>query len=410
MRRLEGLEKTSPEGWKILPAENICERVTDGTHDTPKPVEKGYYLITSKHIQNGKIDFSKAYLICENDFIEINRRSRVDVGDVLFSMIGTIGSTAIVKKEYPPFAIKNIGLFKINEKIILPDLLSYYFKYPLVQTYINNNLKGTTQKYITLYALRNFPVLLPPLETQHRIVSILEKAEETKKLRAQADELTNKLIQSVFLEMFGDPVTNPKGWEILKLRDVVKASLNGFGRRSQENLEKMPIVLRIKDIQNGHIDFSSPRRISMSSEEFQKYKLENNDFLYVRVNGSLELVGQSAIFPKIQEEVTFSDHIVRVRFNQTKVCPMYIHVLSQTPYFRSNLLKQVVTTAGQNSLGFNRLAQILIPVPPISLQQKLTEIIEKIEFLKKNQYQSQQQIDNLFNILMQKAFKGELTA
>ncbi len=146
----------------------------------------------------------------------------------------------------------------------------------------------------------------------------------------------------------------------------------------------------------------------MSSEEYQQYQLKKNDFLYVRVNGSLELVGKSAIVPEIKEEVTFSDHIVRVRFYQTRICSMYIHFLSQTPYFRLNLLKQVVTTAGQNSLGFNRLAKIIIPLPPLPLQQKFARIVEKVESMRRSQNQSKQQIEDMFGALMQKAFRGEI--
>jgi len=180
-----------PQDWDVLHAEKICDRVTDGTHDTPKPVENGYYLVTSKHIKNGIIDFSEAYFISEEDFIEVNKRSKVDYGDVLFSMIGTVGMTTIVRKEYPTFAIKNIGLFKTNNDFSLAYWLNYYFQSPITQKYIKDHLKGTTQKYIPLHSLRTFPIALPSPIERGKIAEILStvdrklELERTEKIRLE---------------------------------------------------------------------------------------------------------------------------------------------------------------------------------------------------------------------------------
>lgn len=102
--------------WTEVTANNFCASVRDGTHDSPKPVEKGRYLITSRHIIGGKIDLSNAYLISNDDFDAINKRSKVDRWDVLISMIGTVGEPCLVKDE-PEFAIKNIGLFKTKNEL-----------------------------------------------------------------------------------------------------------------------------------------------------------------------------------------------------------------------------------------------------------------------------------------------------
>jgi type I restriction enzyme S subunit len=191
-----------PKDWEVMIAEDICNKITDGTHETPKPVEKGYFLVTSKHIKNGNIDFSDAYFISENDFLEINKRSKVDVGDVLFSMIGTVGMTAIVKKEYPPFAIKNVGLFKTEGNSTLAFWLYYYFQSIFAQRYINDNLKGTTQKYIPLYALRKFPIVLPSISEQQRITEILltiDKKLELERKRKEKLERIKKGLMDLLL-------------------------------------------------------------------------------------------------------------------------------------------------------------------------------------------------------------------
>jgi len=114
-----------PKGWKWVKLGEIAD-VRDGTHDSPKETIDGKYLITSKHIKNGKIDFSKAYKISLDDFEAINKRSKVDKYDILFSMIGTIGEMVIVDFE-PDFAIKNVGLFKTRNKD-LSKWIYYYLK------------------------------------------------------------------------------------------------------------------------------------------------------------------------------------------------------------------------------------------------------------------------------------------
>ena len=96
--------------WKTVPAADFCLSVRDGTHDSPKPVDHGKKLITSKHMISGRLDLEQAYLISEAEFHEINRRSKVDQWDVLISMIGTVGEVYLEQND-PIYAIKNIGLF-----------------------------------------------------------------------------------------------------------------------------------------------------------------------------------------------------------------------------------------------------------------------------------------------------------
>lgn len=155
------LKREIPEGWEVKPVSEIIE-VRDGTHDSPKPSEKGEYLITSKHLQPSGIDFSNAYFISYEDFEAVNKRSKVDEGDFLISMIGTIGLSQWVMKITTPFAIKNIGLFKTSQSpeyadYIFASVTSSYGKAYLQQ----NQSTGTSQPYVTLGTLRGIPITIP---------------------------------------------------------------------------------------------------------------------------------------------------------------------------------------------------------------------------------------------------------
>src|SRR5882724_7788663 len=114
--------------WRTMTAEQFCASVRDGTHDSPKPVEHGRFLVTSRHIVGGRLDLDNAYFISQEDFEAINKRSKVDQWDVLISMIGTVGEPCLIKEE-PDFAIKNIGLFKCTGEVE-GRWLYYYLRSP----------------------------------------------------------------------------------------------------------------------------------------------------------------------------------------------------------------------------------------------------------------------------------------
>lgn len=153
-----------PKGWKVVELSSLIS-VKDGTHDSPKQLQEGKYLITSKHLKNHFIDFSNAYKISDDDFNKVNKRSKVDRLDILITMIGTVGNLYFVHESKIDFAIKNIGLFKASER---PDLAYFlYFTIDSKETseYFIKRLAGSTQQYLTLETLRQTPVLLPDYET-----------------------------------------------------------------------------------------------------------------------------------------------------------------------------------------------------------------------------------------------------
>jgi len=162
--------------WKEYKLGKICD-VRDGTHDSPKQVDIGKPLITSRHIKKGKIDFTKSYNISLSDYEQINKRSQVDKYDILFSMIGTVAETAIVDFD-PDFAIKNVGLFKTSGDYDLARWVYYYLKSNEAIAEVNAALKGSTQQYITLGDLRKFPILFPSPEERKAIVGVLSSLDD----------------------------------------------------------------------------------------------------------------------------------------------------------------------------------------------------------------------------------------
>ena len=158
--------------WKRTIFKNIID-VRDGTHDSPVYVSSGYPLITSKNLKNNQVNFNNIKYITKEDYDNINKRSKVEINDVLFSMIGTIGNPVIIK-EKPLFAIKNVALFKSSNHISM-EFFRNYLETKYVLDKMKKEAKGTTQKFVSLNYLRNFPIKLPTIEEQDEIVNILDK-------------------------------------------------------------------------------------------------------------------------------------------------------------------------------------------------------------------------------------------
>lgn len=184
-----------PRGWEVKKLGEVCD-VRDGTHDSPKYVKNGIPLLTSKNIINGKLDFSNINFITEQDFININKRSKVDKGDILMAMIGTIGNPIIVNTE-EQFAIKNVALFKFYENKSFNKFVYYVLASNYYAKQINKTIKGGTQKFFALGDIRNAIIPVPPLEEQKKIAEILslwDKAiEQTKELIAYKEKQKKRL-------------------------------------------------------------------------------------------------------------------------------------------------------------------------------------------------------------------------
>lgn len=190
-----------PKGWRVTACKNIMD-VRDGTHESPKPSTSGYPLITSRHITSGEIITDDAYLIASEDYLSISKRSKVDSLDVLITMIGTVGIPAIVLDEAPEYAIKNIGLFKTSASPLLSHYMYVLLCSAVMQQYLLARLAGTTQKYLSLKALREISVLVPSgsiLEEFSRVVTPLfgkvhHQRSQIKSLTQLRDTLLPRLI------------------------------------------------------------------------------------------------------------------------------------------------------------------------------------------------------------------------
>ena len=194
------LKREIPTSFNVKSLSEIIE-VKDGTHDSPKPQDNGYFLLTSKHLTERGLDYASAYRISKEDYESINKRSKVDTNDILFSMIGTIGNSYFVEETNINFAIKNMALFKTSAKRWFSEYLYLYLSSCDYKHYEGNSLSGSIQKFVSLRTLRDMPILYHEdiikvfaKEVRNIITMMVNIRKENIELTKQRDELLPLLI------------------------------------------------------------------------------------------------------------------------------------------------------------------------------------------------------------------------
>ena len=260
------------EEWKEYKASMFCASVTDGTHDSPKPQDRGHYLITSKHLKDNDIDFSSANLISDEDYNKVIQRSAVEKYDILYSMIGTIGNVVQVKFDSIDFAVKNMGIFKMGKDALRSTWMYYWLKSPSSREYVYQRLAGSTQSYLTLNSLREFPILYPGDIKAKKIVSILKSLDDKIEVNRKINENLEQQVQALFKSWFVyfEPFKNgefveselgmiPKGWRVGSIYDYIDVVYGAPYKSSLFNDKKegLPLI-RIRDLKTNAPQFYTP--------------------------------------------------------------------------------------------------------------------------------------------------------
>lgn len=243
---------------------------------------------------------------------------------------------------------------------------------------------------------------LPPLEEQKRIAAILDKAEAIRRKRQQAIKLADDFLRSVFLEMFGDPVTNPKGWEVDLLKNQILSANNGLSRRSAAEENFGDIVLRLQDVHYDGIRYDKKlSRIPLDESEKRRYLLHEGDLLFIRVNGNPDYVGRSAVFSGYGEHIYHNDHLIRLKVGKNYNSE-FLSFAFNSKGGRKLISKYIKTSAGQHTISQDGIERIAFYIPPIHLQNKFVSLKNKVLSIPYDVEFS----ENLSASLSQKAFSG----
>jgi type I restriction enzyme S subunit len=395
----------SPKSWRKVSLSDCCKIISGATprRDNPEYWCGTIPWVTPKDLSNLDVAIiedapeyitEKGYRSCSTDLLP--------KGAVLFSSRAPIGHVAIAGRPM----CTNQGF-----KSLIPgdELTSSYLYWCLRKMVpeISARGTGTTFKEVSKAVMEEFVIPLPSLPEQKRIAAILDKADSIRRKRQEAVRLTEELLRSVFLDMFGDPVTNPKGWKVKSFENLLEIPLrNGLSPATGGQYSGK--VLTLSAI-TGSYFCASAIKPAVFSKDLPTDKFVNpRDFLICRGNGNANLVGKGS-FPLDEIDNTlFPDTMIAARINPDKVVPEFLEMIWHTQLVRSQIDKGARTTNGTFKVNQGVLNAVKILCPPIEIQTKFSVIVKSAVGSQIKNSTSLEYSNILFNSLLHRAFKGEL--
>lgn len=284
----------------------------------------------------------------------------------------------------------------------------YYFLSSYIEILRKNSIGGVI-KYIKLGNLTEVLIPLPSLEIQKRVAEVLMKAQQLIDKRKEQIEACDEFIKSQFIEMFGNPLINPKKWELKSLRDCFSSIENGksFICESNSRIGEFPAILKLSAVTYGKYQPEENKALTDEKLFIEKAEVHCGDLLFTRKN-TPELVGMCAYVYDTSPNLMMPDLIFRL--NTKENCnKIFLWKLINHDLFRENI-KNISSGSAKSmsNISKERLMQLEIPLPPIELQNQFTSFVQKVDTFRSEMEKSLVELENNFNALMQKAFRGEL--
>jgi type I restriction enzyme S subunit len=387
--------------FPILPLGKICILHSGGT---PRRSNNKYYggnipwaKIADLDTENGIVVDTEEYITVEG-LQAINNRI-FPKGSILLAMYGSIGKLANAGRDIS--CNQAILGIQIKDKEHL-DINYLRLWLTSIKATLEFQGRGVTQQNISKSIVEKLEIPLPPLEEQRRIAAILDKADGVRRKRKEAIRLTEELLKSTFLEMFGDPVTNPKGWEIAKLGDFGKILTGNTPPRSvSENYGDEIEWIKSDNITTPeHFLTQAEEKLSAKGKKIAR-TVPNGSVLVTCIAGSRSSIGRAALTDR---EVAFNQQINAVVPN-SDVDPYFLY---GQLFVAQHLVQAQSTDSMKGMVNKSKFSSIEFIKPPSQKQQKFGKWFLGFHRYYMNLISGEEQSENLFNSLLQKAFRGEL--
>lgn len=400
-----------PVGWRMVHLSDVAEQCLGKMLDAEK--NRGHPLpyLRNPNVRWFEVDTSNLQEMPFEDH-ELDRYG-LRKGDVLVCEGGEAGRAAIWDGRLPDVKFPK-AIHRVRPG---PDLFSRFLIYRLRADYHSGRLAdyytGATIKHLTGQDLARYEIPLPPLVEQRRIAGVLDRAEALRAKRRAALAQLDALTQSVFLDLFGNPATNPRGWKRQLFGELVAEFRYGTSNKSQAHGSP---ALRIPNVVQGTIDLSDLKLVPVERAELERLRLIDGDVLFVRTNGNPDFVGRCAAFDSSAatmsgfagDKFIFASYLIRARPDMTTILPIFLREFMLGTEGRRELRSRCKTSAGQFNINTESLRAIPVPVPPLHMQREFADRAAGVERLKSSHRASLAEMDALFASLQHRAFRGEL--
>ncbi len=408
---------------------DVVTKLVDGSHNPPPKQDSGKPMLSARNIDHGLVNFDDYRFISEESFVAEDARTRIAAGDVLLTIVGTIGRAAVVPESMTPFALQRSVAVLSPVRDLLPKYLCYQLQSPRIQRHFEAHARGTAQKGVYLKTLGETPIYVPTVEKQQAVVaeiekqfsrldeavanlkrvkanlkrykaSILKAAIEGRLVPTEAElarrdgrgfeigaALLRRIVTMRQSEWKGkgkyteaSPLDQtalppiPEGWVWATVEQLSVLVQYGSSAKTAEDCPGVP-VLRMGNIVDGVLNLEKLKYLPSAHDEFPTLLLEPGDILFNRTN-SPELVGKSAQYLGLPHPCSFASYLIRIRLSQCYL-PTLLNSVINSPYGRGWVKAVVTQQVGQANVNGTKLQALAVPVPPIAEQQRIVAEIER---------------------------------
>lgn len=367
------------------------------------------------NIKTGKLDANASspdglypFFTCSKEPLKISSYSY----DYKCVLVAGNGDLNVKYYEGKFDAYQRTYIIQSKDESILDTRYLYWFLYKYVEKLRELSIGGVI-KYIKINNLTDPIILLPSVEDQKRIVKILNEADTLRQKRKQAIGLLDDYLKSVFLEMFGSPEKNERGWKIKKINDIVGSQkysirMGPFGSqlKKHELVDEGVKVIWIEDIVKNKFNWLEKKGKCITSEKYNQlmgFRAEEGDILITNMG----TIGRTAIVPKNFGKAIISSHLLKITPNTNIINSTFLSEYIKSD-FASNYFDKVAHGQIMKGLNTTKIKDLPIIIPDIKLQDKFSVIFEKITEVRQTMIVQSEKLEAQFQSLIQKAFKGEL--
>lgn len=377
---------------------DVCVSITDGSHNPPVGVEQSpFIMLSSKNIEDNYISLSSPRYLSESDYASENKRTQISAGDLLVTIVGTIGRVAIVPPALEGICVqRSVAVLKTNPDIIDNRFLMYQLQN--MRPHLEREAKGVAQKGIYLKQLSSLTVSTPPMEEQKRIAAVLDKVTDLiAQRRTQLDKL-DLLVKSRFVEMFGcyNGINEHPLHTLCNFIDY-------RGKTPTKSETGLPLITA-----------KNVKKNSFSIEPQEFIPAENYDIVMTRgipkINDVLFTteapLGNVCRIPSIYDKFCVGQRIITMQPHKDILTSEYLEFALSSKDFRDKIWQK---SSGSTVKGIRSklLEQLSIPVPPLEQQQQFSKLVSKVERCKTLINSSLDQLETLKKAKMYQYFEGE---
>ncbi len=398
-----------PNNWEwVILDDVLIEKPCNGLYKSADFIGRGTLFLDINGLYKGlTADFSQARRVevTENEY----RQYELVKGDILFNRVSKmpegVGKAVVVGELQEPAVYEsNMIRVRLNNQRVDSLFVVNYLSTNQSRRELLSKANISNQASINQQAIKSLAIPLPPtLTEQRRIMAILDRAEELRSKRREAIAQLDTLTQAIFLEMFGDPVTNPKGWTVSKLGDIAEKITDGEHQTPKRTLQGIKL-LSARNVQNGYIDVRDVDYVSI--EEYERIMKRCNP---VRGDILLSCSGTIGRVTTVDTDEPFSlvRSVALLKLKHDLINSKFLEYFLRTPALHAKM-QQRANASSQANLFQNQIRELPAFIPPLTLQKEFSHRVEAVEKLKAAHRASLSELDALFASLQHRAFRGEL--